>query len=254
VNDQPDNSSLYRDQWDRHVETWAGAEGLDWPGDEWGTPELWEQLFEKMFVPFGVADWASAVEIGGGSGKYTEKVLSRSDPVHVIDFDVSGKFLDVCRRRLASYVDSGRLELVPIPSKRSSEVFLEIERRGLVRQLDGFYSIDSMVHVDLQYLIAYLITAALTLRPGGHLILTLADATSERGFAYLVARMASLYPRQGEPTAKFEFLSPEIVRFVLGRLGFEITFFEHLFPGRDIHVVAKLENVAVADSFRQALA
>jgi SAM-dependent methyltransferase len=245
--------SLYREHWDEHVKRWKGTEGQKWPGDEWGDPARWEELFRTMFVPFGVARWEQALEIGGGGGKYTEKVLEASPRVTVVNCDVSQNFLDTCRERLSSHVASKRLQLFLIPGERADELLLEIERRGLVRKLDGFFSIDAMVHVDLQYLIAYLITAALTLKPGGHLILTLADATTDDGFAHLVNFLPRLYPRQGRPSAKFEFLGPDIVESLLPRLGFRIVFNERIAPGRDLFIVAELADVALADSFRSAL-
>jgi hypothetical protein len=245
--------SIYKEFWDAHVKRFKGGEGKEWPGDEWGNPERWEERFQRMFVPFGVSSWAQALEIGGGSGKYTEKVLDASPGVTVLNCDVSKSFLDTCRKRLASHVASERLQLFLIPGKRADELFTEIERRELVRKLDGFFSIDAMVHVDLQYLIAYLITAALTLKPGGHLILTLADATTDAGFSQLVTNLPRLYPLQGRPSFKFEFLSPDIVESLLPRLGFRIVFNERIAPGRDLFIVAELAEVALADSFRSAL-
>ena len=72
---------MYARYWDRYVEedlhkVQAGRDDLEWPGDEWGTPELWEQYYRSMFVQLGGAEtWRRAVEIGQGSGKYTVKVL-----------------------------------------------------------------------------------------------------------------------------------------------------------------------------------
>jgi hypothetical protein len=106
---------------------------------------------------------------------------------------------------------------------------------------------------------AYLLTAALVLREGGHLILTVADATSEKGFNYLLESIGHFYHRQGEPTSKFEWQSPDLVRCVLTRLGFQIDYMENWDPaapgnGRDLAVRAHLADVARADALRHHLA
>ncbi len=249
--------SLYEQQWDRHVHefyTKRQEQGdLKWPGDEWGFPERWERLFDEFFVPLDVSSWRNVVEIGAGTGKYTEKVLEASASCKVIDFDVSSEFLRLCEERLSRFATAGRLELAHIEGKRSDEMLIAIADRGLVRGLDAFFSIDAMVHVDLQYLAAYFVTAAVTLKPGAPMIMTLADATSESGFRYLIDGIPRLYDKQGLPTAKFEYLSPDMVRTLLARLGFTIDRLEHWENGRDVTVVARLTDVDVADAYRAAL-
>ena len=91
--------SLYSRTWDHYVETWEQwkkIEGEDWrwPGDEWGSPELWESNYRRFFV--GAEGWERAVEIGQGSGKYTERVLGGNDSVALRAYDISPKFLEVC--------------------------------------------------------------------------------------------------------------------------------------------------------------
>ena len=85
-------------------------------------------------------------------------------------------------------------------------------------QVDAVYSIEAMVHVDLQYLMAYLLTAAAALRPEGKLIMTLATMNSDHGFGKLLrdvrnfwdaratrrqrqARMAERRPGRSHPPA-----------------------------------------------------
>ncbi len=61
--------------WDRYLETWQGEHNADgkyeWPGDEWGTPESWDDLYNNLFEAANVSGWRCAVEIGPGSGKYS---------------------------------------------------------------------------------------------------------------------------------------------------------------------------------------
>jgi SAM-dependent methyltransferase len=255
-------TNLYRAQWDSYVKHWRGQPAPDgsgpertWPGDEWGHERVWTKVFQVLFADGGVHEWRHCVEIGAGSGKYTERVL-RSSEASVTAFDISSEFLAILKQRLSADVASGRIDPVLIQGQQPSELFKYIEKKQLVRQLDAFYSIDAMVHVDLQYLIAYILTAALTLKQNGRLLLTLANAVSDRGFAHLMRSIKPIYPRQGLPSSKFEFLSPEIVRDVLGRLGFTVelvTPFASVQLERDIYVRATLSDLAPGESFREAL-
>ncbi len=56
------------------------------------------------------------------------------------------------------------------------------------------------------------------------------------------------FPAQGRPlgSGKFEWLSPDIVESLLPRLGFCVV--ELCEAGRDLHVVAELEDAARADA------
>jgi SAM-dependent methyltransferase len=247
--------NIYARQWDAYVNAFAEINSatsrrVDWPGDEWGTPEGWKELYEELFVPAGVKVWQRAVEIGPGSGKYTVKVLADS-PAVVRAYDVSAEFLKVCETRCNKAIREDRLSLHLLNSEQPDQMLTDIVNCGWKRTIDAFYSIDSMVHVDLQYLIAYLITAGQVLRPGGKLILTLADATSEAGFRKLVEDINPFYYTQGRPSGKFEWLSPDMIRSILSRLGFELEYMDG--SKRDVHVIASLANLERADSFDKYL-
>jgi SAM-dependent methyltransferase len=244
-------TGIYATTWDDYVERWTPVEGAgEWPGDEWGYAELWEEIFQTVFVPAGVAAWSRAVEIGPGSGKYTVKVFSASTCV-VRGYDVSARYLDVCEARCADWIGSGRLSLHLIAGARADELVGDLDDAGWTRSVDALYSIDAMVHVDLQYLMVYLITAGLVLKPGGKLILTLADVTRDPGFVHLLNDIMWTYPIQGQPSGKFEWLSPDIVRSVLARLGFEVDSLTD--TQRDLHLVASLRDPERADDLRRFL-
>jgi hypothetical protein len=172
--------NIYRLEWDDYAANWRkyiaesrpdlAASKDAWPGDEWGEADSWRKIFKAMFADYGVASWQHCIEIGAGSGKYTEFVL-RGSKADVIAFDVSEKFMEVLSDRMKQPINEGRLHTVLLLGEHSNEMFEEINRRGLVRKIDAMYSIDAMVHVDLQYLMAYLVTAALVLKRGGYLIL-----------------------------------------------------------------------------------
>jgi cyclopropane fatty-acyl-phospholipid synthase-like methyltransferase len=240
--------SLNQQYWDKYVTEQfprqADRDDVRWPGDEWGAEQRWMRSFETLFQPAEVENWKNAVEIGQGSGKYTKLVFDAAPECKIAAFDVSSEYLSVCGERLAEEKEAGRLHLEHLKSERADEMILALERLGMAHQLDGFFSMDAMVHVDLQYLMAYFLTASVALREGGYLIMTLADSTTDRGFDFLVSRIARFYGQQGQPVGKFEWISNEIVRSVLGRLGFEIVKADN--PphgtGRDIHLLARLAD------------
>jgi hypothetical protein len=254
--DEVGGAGHYSRFWDTYVveqfERNKRAVGRDfeYPGDEWGSPTEWEAQFQRLFTPAGVHEWERAIEIGQGSGKYSIKVLSQSAAV-LHAFDVSAEFLKVCERRCQDWVRRGRLRLNLLNTDRPDYILAETTRHGWRRRVDGFYSIDSMVHVDLQYLVSYLITAGLVLRPGGKLILTLADATSDAGWRKLLEDIKPFFPLQGRPSAKFEWLNPFFVVQILMRIGFTVDLVDALH--RDMRIVARLGDPAKADALERYL-
>lgn len=249
--------SLSTKFWDQYVKEWPEVNRslggqLGWPGDEWGSPEGWERTYQRLFVPAGVKNWERAVEIGPGSGKYTLRVLANPKTA-VRAYDVSPQFLEVCQARCQEPVNQGRLSLHLLDLTSADRMASDLNNCGWQRSVDAFYSIDAMVHVDLQYLIVYLITAGLTLKPGGKLILTLADATTDLGFQQMLEEIWFTYPGQTSPTgtSKFEWISPDIVRSILPRLGFELEWLNN--AEKDIELIASLADVKVANRFHPYL-
>jgi osmotically-inducible protein OsmY len=252
------SKGIYSKYWDQFISNWADRPKMReneyrWPGDEWGSPEQWEFIFQKMFIPAGVEQWRRAIEIGPGSGKYTLKVLSASQAV-VRAYDVSASYLDVCRSRCQEVVDEGRLSLHLLDTKRPNQILAEAAEVGWERGVDAVYSIAAMVHVDLQYLVTYLLNASLALKPEGKLLLTLADATSPGGFTQLLKDIRWAYPAQGNPSGspKFEWLSPDLIRYVLMRLGFIVNWIDNF--ERDIFLVATLAKVRPSETLRRYIA
>ncbi len=235
----------YGERWDTYVtrdheqlkadmgSTW------EWVGDEWGSSEKARAMFERLFLDALPLATTRFVELGSGAGKYSSLVLDAFPKAKLLCFDVSREFLKVLDARCAGAVTEGRLESHLIPGD-DKFVLNTIKEAGWRGQLECFFSIDAMVHVDLQYLIGYWLTAALTLKPGGSLIMSVADATTDRGFEKLVADLPLMFPSMGSVSLKFEWLSPDLVRNVLQRLGFSVRFLD--LNERDCFFVATLES------------
>ena len=253
-----DDRGAYGRFWDYYVERFGALKAsgpnaeLAWPGDEWGSPDLWERRFRNLFPPTAVEGWRRAVEIGPGSGKYTSRLLAESS-ADVRGYDVSERFLDVCRERCRTHIEAERLSLHRLAAVDPAQLLDDLRDAGWGRRVDGLYAIDTMVHIDLQHLVAYWITAGLVLRPGGLLVMTLPDATHEPGFDKLLRDISWTFPVQGRPlgSGKFEWLSPDLVASLLPRLGFRIERLEH--DARDLEVVAELTDPARAEALERYL-
>ncbi len=209
-----------------------------WPGDEWGSEATWDLLFRRLFEPSGVSGWRRCVEIGAGSGKYSLKTL-RASSAELIAADISAGYQSHFRARMEQEGLAHRVTPVLIDND-SGALLRHIAARNWVGEVDALYSIDAMVHVDLQYLIAYLVTAAHVMREGGKLIMTVANACSRLGFEKLVADARRMFQRMHTHSAKFEWMSPDQVQFLLSKLAFEIDIMDT--GGRDILFAATLKR------------
>jgi len=250
-----ERAKTYAEFWDRYVRdvfpeirkaTDPDATHLLWPGDEWGTPDIWSKIFEIAFAPALPERLERAIEIGPGSGKYTEMVLNRCPAARILAFDVSSIYLDVLRARCAEAIAAGRVE--PLLLDQSPDGLARAtEARGWGGTVDFAFSIDAMVHVDLQYLVAYWIALHRVLRPGGTMLMSVADATSPLGYRKLIDDIPTYFAAQGEVTSKFEWLSPALVEDLLGRIGFDVRFIPKL-SGRDCWFVATRRGDGTGDA------
>lgn len=227
------DGNIYREKWNQYVRDQKPSQGV-WPGDEWGNPALWESMFNQYFKNHGVAKWERAVEIGGGSGKYSLKVLEASK-AHLLSCDISDEYQKVSKERLSSENLQNRVDFLLLDNKADT-LHKALTEKGWQGKVDGFYSIDAMVHVDLQYLIVYLITANIHLRTGGTIVMTVANCCSEKGFEKMIRDIRSYYSFQGMPSAKFEWLSPQSIQYCLTQLGFQLEMMNT--QARDIAFVA----------------
>lgn len=235
--------------WDRYVADHLPQQR--WPGDDWGNEELWNRWFQHLFGDLDVQGWTRAVEIGQGTGKYTRRVLEAGCR-EVLACDVSRRFLDLCRARQADLVGAGRLHLRSIDERDPDAVVTRCDELGWTGTVDCLFSIDTMVHLPLTAVACQLLNATLYLRAGGYVVLTFADATTDAGLQKLVTDMSRTLQHQGDPTTGcFHWISPELLRSVASRLGYEVVRAspdpEHQ---RDGHFIARFTDPHAAKRVR----
>jgi len=234
----------YADDWDEYVKHFSeyskkeptniGRTDLRYPGDEWGTPKEWAAYADSFLKPYLPEDLSGiAVEIGPGSGKYTLEVVDKVK--RMICFDVSKEFMKIAKDRLSQYIAQGKVEFELLELWDCNEIVSSLKGKNLLGKVHLFFSVDSMVHVELHTLIAYFINAAKSLRLGGHMTMGVASVTNEKGFNRLLEEMPWCYGGM-RPSHQFYFLSKDIVHFITEQLGFEIVLFDEQ---RDINFVAK---------------
>jgi hypothetical protein len=248
------NENPYEAAWDKYVRRFRNSNPEGTPGNEWGDERIWEFRFDTLFRPYGIDCCRMACEIGAGSGKYTRKVLNHAE-ARIICADISEDFLSVLRQEMNTDVDAGSVIPVFLKTRRPDELLTHIVDQGMCGYLDFFYSIDTMVHIDLQSLIAYWITAALTLKPGGKMVMTLADPSTDRGRQKLVEDIIPYYHQRGFPGLRFAWISKDLVVNLLEKIGFCILRCDNPAPAglkpRDMFVAAERVDLEKAETFRK---
>lgn len=240
--DSPPPGDPFATAWDNYAAK-AQRAGARWPGDDWGTEEVWDNWFARLFAPFGVATWERAVEIGQGTGKYTKRVLD-AGPATVLACDVSRHFIDLCAERMHDALASGRLVLEHISSVNPDSLRDAAEKHGWIGQADALFSIDALVHVPFTQVTSYLLQASEILRPGGKFIMSFANGTSEPGLHKMVQDVRRVVRDGGHPkTGCFHWVSPELVQSTAAAMGYSIDICDtDPLHGRDGHFVATLAD------------
>jgi ubiquinone/menaquinone biosynthesis C-methylase UbiE len=134
----------------------------DWSkgGDEWSNESFpdWKKSFiDNVMRPF-IGDQDTVLEIGPGSGRWSEHLVARSGRTILVD--VTPECIDLCRKRFGTggkveyYVNDGR-SLADIPSG----------------SIDKIWSFDVFVHILAIDIDAYIGEAARVLVPGGQALI-----------------------------------------------------------------------------------
>jgi SAM-dependent methyltransferase len=247
----PRTEDEFSASWDQYADASRRA-GQRWPGDDWGDEELWRRWFARLLEAQGVASWRRAVEIGQGTGKYTRMVLD-AGPAEVLACDVSATFLELCRERLQPQVEAGRLHLRRISSVDPDALRDAAAGQGWLGSVDAVYSIDTLVHVPFTQIAGYLLQATEILRPGGWVVISFADGTTEAGRRKLFADLHRVIRGGGHPTTGcFHWIAPELLRTTAEAIGYRVALCE---PDdahrRDGHFVAEFADPDRARAARE---
>lgn len=216
--------------WDNYVVAMKSNTKIN-PGDEWGNKDHWEILMNEIQSVVSISENRVFLEIGQGSGKYTKMILDRYPNSKVHCFDISSKYLDVARDVLKNY--EGRVTYNQLGNDVN-----EIIDRMKDQRVDCFFSMDAMVHVDLQILISYMISARVVLKSEGKLIMTLADCLNTEGFRKLLQDAPAYYKLSGSPSTQFRWLSRDLVTGILNKVGFNSVNIDVTPDQRDMLVIA----------------
>lgn len=209
--------SSYSERWDLTVK----KDGMEYLGDEWGSKRLTEAIVQEFVIPF-LNPQGTALEIGSGGGKYSEKLAALYH--RLVCSDVSEKMLSRTRARLA----------------RAENVGYELLSGYDLRQFrdatfDYVFSFDVFVHIEMEDVYSYLREIHRVLKPSGRGLLHFANLNSPEGWEHFITDVPHNLGRT-KNFDRFRFLTWEIVEKFLRSLDFEILTLKKE-PWRDILVV-----------------
>lgn len=240
----------YGNSWDEYVVR-ARANGHEWPGDEWGDPDLWRRWFDVLFVPFGVAEWSRAVEIGQGTGKYTRLALDAGCET-ILACDVAQSFLDLCRDRLADDVAKGRVAVALLDERDPQALRNVVVEHGWEHEVDAVFSIDALVHVPFTFIASYLLQASAVLRENGRFITTFANGVTDAGQHKLLDDVDRVVRAGASPDSGcFHWIAPDLIARTAESIGYRVDVCgPDPVHGRDGHFVATLVDLDRANAAR----
>lgn len=223
----------------------AGASWV-WPGDEWADAALRDATCRWIADQMPVAP-AKVVEIGPGSGKYTEWLLQRT-AAQVTAYEISDAFIECLQQRCARFVVDGQLTARRIDWTDNEGL---LRRQGRDRDIDLVLAIDVLMMMDFQSALVYLVSAAAMLRPGGRLVATFADGGSASGLARMLRDLGRHSASDPAPCTRFHWIDRTLLETVLPKLGFGAPAIVHgPEEGLDIarlYVAAELEDPVLAE-------
>ena len=192
----------------------AGA-AWDWPGDEWADDALRAATWRWISgaCPLSLE---KVVEIGPGSGKYTDLVLRRTT-ADVTAYEISDAFIENLEERCAGFVADGRLRTRRIDWTDNEGL---LRTHGSERDVDLVLAIDVLMMMDFQSALVYLVSAAAMLRPGGRLVATFADGLSDSGLSRMMRDLGRHSASDPAPCTRFHWIDRALLEGVMPTLGF----------------------------------
>lgn len=252
-----DARSYFDDYVERVFPARREAAGADWPwpGDEWADEPLREATWARIVGHADPSSWKEVVEVGPGSGKYTEIVLARS-PAHVTAYEISPAFIGVLRQRCSQAVLDRRLDARLIDWTDNEGLLRDYNKRcGLA---DLWLAIDVLLMMDFQSTFVYLMSAAAMLKPGGRLVATFADGGSVSGYERMLRDAGRHSAFDQAPCTRFHWVDRALLESVLPRLGFGKLHIEHGPEGAldiaRLYVQAELTDPSCASALLHHLA
>eukprot|EP00933_Yihiella_yeosuensis_P050999 TRINITY_DN48823_c0_g1_i1.p1 TRINITY_DN48823_c0_g1~~TRINITY_DN48823_c0_g1_i1.p1 ORF type:complete len:343 (+),score=52.49 TRINITY_DN48823_c0_g1_i1:29-1030(+) len=239
------NHETNRKLWDAYAQNWKSDE--DWVkrmsshlpgptrelstvGDEWSDERSLDEVLNDWLIPL-VRPQQVIAEIGSGGGRIAARVAG--DAQRLVCFDISSQMLAAAKHRLQKGLGFQNVEFCevagdsPYPSEYNA-------------CFDVIYSFDVFVHMDIHQMRHTLSCIKSMLRPEGLCFLSFANLLAPAGWRR--------FSRQKQFTVGgFYFVSPDIVRCLLIRSGFEIVRVsepssENTYLNRDLLVLVKLSS------------
>jgi hypothetical protein len=229
-----------------------------WPGDEWVNELVRENTYDLLLRPSAGEVLNEVIEIGPGSGKYTQMLLQRTG-ARITAYEISDAFLEALAVRCGDFVSNGRLVARPIDFTANEG--LVRSARELEGRVDLFFGIDVFLMMDFQSAFVYLLSAALLLRKGGRFAGTFGDADSDSGWERLVRDAGRHSAFDDAPCTRFHWVGRTALIQTLERLGFAV---HHMVSGPDagpqgdldvarLYVVAEMVDPAAAQALKATL-
>jgi ubiquinone/menaquinone biosynthesis C-methylase UbiE len=214
----------YEEGWDSYAERWETSvqqPGMQYVGDEWGSPVLSEEIIHHYVKPYLQAD-ARILEIGCGEGKYSEKLAPLC--TGLICADVSGRMIERAKQRLHGLTN---IEFAKLNGLDLSQFASE--------SINFVFSFDCFVHIEIEDVYCYLQEIKRVLKPEGRGLLHFANLNSEEGWHKFITEAPINRGRQ-KHFDRFCFLTWEIVEKFFRSLELNIVTYQRE-PWRDILVV-----------------
>lgn len=188
-----------------------------WPGDEWVDEGIREATYRRLTHGLDPATVGQVVEIGPGSGKYTELLLERTT-ARVVAYEISEAFIACLQERCAHFVHAERLRMHHIAWTDNRAL---LQTRDTSGSADLFFGIDVFLMMDFQSVLTYLVSAAAMLGTGGRFFGTFGDGISESGWQRMLRDVGRHSAFDSSPSTRFHWIDARMIENALIRLGFE---------------------------------
>ena len=215
------NHETNRKLWDAYAQSWSSdvgwlqrmsghvarqADDLQFVGDEWSDKESLDAILDEWLYPHVLEKRFAVAEVGSGGGRIASRVAPKVE--RLVCFDVSEGMLARARSRVVGELGHQHVEFqlidgdAPYPKEYNCS-------------FDFVYSFDVFVHMDLHQMRQSLQCIRSILRMGGLCFLSFANLLAPDGWR----RFAK---QQHYSVGGFYFVSPDIVRCLLSRTGFNL--------------------------------